>query len=107
MDLWLYGCSCLIVISLYLIINTFNGEAEFAANTLNIRFFSSIYEFLESTLNFELFEKKKKKKERRHNLSISEIKKTAGAAKSMKVRIINPLSVNPTKWSNTLKQFVG
>ena len=51
--------------------------------------------------------KKKKKKEERHNLSISEIKKTAGAAKSMKVSIINPLSVNPTKWSNTLKQFVS
>ena len=23
------------------------------------------------------------------------------------VRIINPLSANPTKWSNTLKEFVG
>ena len=24
-----------------------------------------------------------------------------------KINILNPLSVNPTKWSNTLKQFVG
>ena len=23
------------------------------------------------------------------------------------VNIVNPLSANPTKWSNTLKQFVG
>ena len=24
----------------------------------------------------------------------------------MKTKLINPLSANPTKWSNTLKQFV-
>ena len=23
------------------------------------------------------------------------------------VQVTNPLSINPTKWSNTLKQFVG
>ena len=26
---------------------------------------------------------------------------------SVKVSLLNPLSVNPTKWSNTLKQFVS
>ena len=25
----------------------------------------------------------------------------------LQYRLINPLSANPTKWSNTLKQFVG
>ena len=25
----------------------------------------------------------------------------------MPLTYVNPLSVNPTKWSNTLKQFVG
>ena len=25
----------------------------------------------------------------------------------MNLKVINPLSANPTKWSNTLRQFVG
>ena len=31
----------------------------------------------------------------------------SGLKKEMQTNGLNPLSANPTKWSNTLKQFVG
>ena len=36
-----------------------------------------------------------------------EIGKAMGFLVEVNIIFINPLSANPTKWSNTLKQFVG
>ena len=47
----------------------------------------------------------RKVKKRKKDIALTNPKKTIVFAK--KRHIINPLSANPRKWSNTLKQFVG
>ena len=42
-----------------------------------------------------------------YELSILYEKKDIGLYRDNELAVFNPLSANPTKWSNTLKQFVG
>ena len=60
----------------------------------------------QKTKNKKKTKKKRKKKKRKEKETKSKYIKTK--SKSYYTRWgINPLSANPTKWSNTLKQFVG